>query len=106
MTIERIRQAVNETREALRDELSIEEVYLFGSYVNGQPNEDSDVDLCFVVGDEAPRELDTTRKIRLSLYQKLRMPLDIFVYKETPFRQKESHPSALAHQIAETGVRL
>jgi predicted nucleotidyltransferase len=38
-----VRQFVNDVKQ----KMSIDKVYLFGSYAKGNPHDDSDVDLCF-----------------------------------------------------------
>jgi len=47
--------------ESIDNEI-INKIYLFGSYAYGNPNEDSDIDLCVVVNDDT-NKLDTYMKI-------------------------------------------
>ena len=53
------------------DEDVIKKVYLFGSYAYGEPNEDSDIDLCVVIGDEYNRRIPEFDFIKISDEQKI-----------------------------------
>lgn len=55
-----------------------EKIILFGSYSQGSPNGDSDIDL-LVVKDSNCRRDERDREIR-KLLEDIKFPLDIFVY--------------------------
>lgn len=57
-----------------------EKIYIFGSYVNSVPNEDSDLDIC-VIKETSDRAIDRGRTVR-SLFDvhSYLYPMDIFVY--------------------------
>ena len=62
-------------KEMLRREYSITEIAVFGSYVNGIPREDSDVDI-LVEFAEVP-DLFTFVSIKLKLEELLEMKVDL-----------------------------
>jgi uncharacterized protein len=67
----------------------IKKVYLFGSYAYGNPNEDSDIDLCVVIGNEY-RRTDIYFDIALNLSNNDIRPCDLLVYNEKYFVGSES----------------
>jgi len=67
----------------------IKKVYLFGSYAYGEPSEDSDIDLCVVIGNEYKRS-DIYLNIALNLYENKIIPCDLLVYNEKYFVGAES----------------
>ena len=62
----------------------IKKIYLFGSYANGTPTENSDIDLCVIINNKFN---DTTQymKMALSLSHNDICPVDLMVYKENQF---------------------
>lgn len=67
-------------------------IILFGSYANGTPNDDSDLDLLIVQDSDLPmqkRGLD----IRMSLIG-TKIPLDILIYTKLEFEQEKSKNSS------------
>lgn len=67
-------------------------IILFGSYANGTPNDDSDLDLLIIQDSDLPmqkRGLD----IRMSLIG-TKIPLDILIYTKLEFEQEKSKNSS------------
>ncbi|MDR0457059.1 MAG: nucleotidyltransferase domain-containing protein [Treponema sp.] len=67
----------------------IKKVYLFGSYAYGEPSEDSDIDLCVVIGNKYKRA-DIYLDIATKLYENKIIPCDLMVYNEKYFVGAES----------------
>lgn len=105
MTIETIRQAVNATREALKDEMTFPEVYLFGSYASGNPSQDSDIDLCFLSG-KSVDPWQAQIEVRKVIFDRLDTPLDILVFERMDFLNRASLVSTLEHEIVATGIAI
>ena len=63
-----------------------EKIYLFGSYANGVPNKDSDIDL-FIVKETDERKIHRPSKVRRMIKDYI-APMDIIVY--TPKELEES----------------
>jgi predicted nucleotidyltransferase len=66
------------------DNKCIKKVYLFGSYAYGNPNQDSDIDICIVFTDDTD-DNEAYLKFAVPLYDKGLMPLDLLVYRESDF---------------------
>jgi predicted nucleotidyltransferase len=66
------------------DQGVVKKIYLFGSYAYGEPDEDSDLDLCVIINN---RRNDTKAylKMALALFEHRIMPVDLLVYKEKNF---------------------
>jgi len=83
-----------------------EAIYLFGSYAYGTPDKDSDLDIYVVVPDYIQQNpLDIGADIRVSLYKKLGMPMDLMVGKSSIFKRRAEGPT-LQRTIARDGVLL
>lgn len=64
-----------------------DKIYLFGSYANGQANEDSDIDLLIVKDSAEPRFKRSVEIQRLLIGTKL--PVDILVYTNEEFEKEK-----------------
>jgi len=82
----------------------IKKVYLFGSYAYGEPDEDSDIDLCVVIGNEYKKS-DVYFNIALNLSNNDIRPCDLLVYNEKYFVGSESGRS-IENVIMDNGVLL
>ena len=82
-----------------------EAIYLFGSYVDGAPHDDSDLDVCAIFPDYVSNLLELRGKIRSSLYRKLNMPMDLIVKKSSDFHTRKAG-ATLDRIIAENGVLI
>jgi len=82
----------------------IKKLYLFGSYAYGEPDEDSDIDLCVVIGNEYKRS-DVYLDIAMNLYDNKIIPCDLLVYNEKYFVGSESGRS-IEDVIIDNGVLL
>jgi predicted nucleotidyltransferase len=71
------------------DRRCLKKIYLFGSYVYGRPNKDSDIDICIVFTDDTD-DNEAYMKIAKPLYHKKIIPLDILVYHELEFNLKKT----------------
>lgn len=74
MTEAEIQSLVNDIAESYQPE----KIYLFGSYANGTPNEDSDIDL-FIVKDTPKRRIERGREVREGIKNYINA-MDIIVY--------------------------
>ena len=83
-----------------------EAIYIFGSYVDGTPHKDSDLDICVVVPDSVPDSpADVSMEIRKGLYKTLRMPMDLFVKKSAVFNRRKQAVT-LERVITQDGVMI
>ena len=85
--------------------VTVEQVYLFGSYAYGTPNEDSDLDLYVVIPDGTIPPAEAVKRIRRALYPVQDMPMDVVACRASTFRQRQQGPS-LERIVARKGVLL
>jgi len=86
------------------DNTIINKIYLFGSYAYGNPNEDSDIDLCVVVNDDT-NKLDAYMKIVDNLWGNNIIPCDLLVYNAKVFFNVEN-PKSIENTIIKEGQVL
>lgn len=72
------RNVISKITEKIRLGYKPEMIVLFGSYAQGQPGPDSDIDL-LVIKDSVLRRDERDKEIRALLHD-IKFPLDIFVY--------------------------
>ena len=82
----------------IKSRLKIKYVYLFGSYVNGTPKEDSDIDIAIIVD-----ELDDDFLSVSKLLFKLRRKIDIRI---EPIIIQENDLSGFLETVTNQGIRL
>jgi predicted nucleotidyltransferase len=84
----------------------VEQIILFGSYANGTPHKDSDLDLYVVIKDDVPmRDIDVSLQIYSAIGRKKSMPVDIVVRKSGAFLHRRNNPT-LERQIMNEGIIL
>ena len=66
------------------DKEKIEKIYLFGSYAYGEPNEDSDVDICVIIRKRLQR-FKMAFKIKTILHDNNIVPSDLLVFRSQDF---------------------
>jgi predicted nucleotidyltransferase len=82
-----------------------ESIYLFGSYANGVPNGNSDIDIYVVVPDSEADTIELCAKIHLDLSRKKTLPIDLLIGKKSIFENRKNRLT-LEHIIANEGVKI
>ena len=102
-----IQQKLNLIKESvLKTVPDTESIYIFGSFVDGMPHKDSDIDVCVVIPDSFPHNpVDVSIEIRKDLYKTLRMPMDLFVKKSAVFNSRKQAVT-LEKVIMQDGVMI
>jgi len=90
---------------AIKANISPEAIYLFGSYANGVPNSDSDIDIYVVVPDSETDTIELNARICFSLAQKKTFPLDLLIGKKSTFENRR-HRLTLENVIASEGIKI
>jgi predicted nucleotidyltransferase len=91
-------------KDLILETIPVEHIYLFGSYANGIPTRDSDLDLYIIMKDDAPMpELEAEQKIALAFIGRKTMPADILVSKKSRFEHRLTAPT-LEREVAEKGM--
>ena len=102
----RIQDELRALKDIIVNTIPVEQIFLFGSYVNGNPHADSDLDIYVVMQENAEiREIDAIRLIHRAIRDKKTMPVDVIVSKESKFNQRKSSPT-IERQIAQEGMVL
>jgi predicted nucleotidyltransferase len=84
--------------------LNPDKIYLFGSFVLGNPDEESDLDLCIITNNLKERKIEALRKIRHSLVLKVSMPVDLLLYTSHEFSERARLSSTFEYKILNEGV--
>ena len=104
--ISSIKQELDAITKTIADTVPVETIYLFGSYANGSPHKDSDLDLYVVFSDDLPmRELEAIFAIRKAVVPIKKMPLDIIGLKQNQFLDRKMY-ATLERKIDREGVKL
>jgi predicted nucleotidyltransferase len=97
-TIEEVRNRLIKTYNPL-------EIYLFGSYAWGQPDEQSDLDILIVVEKSQLNAVDRLYPGYQALLD-LDIPNDILVYTKEEFEQRSHDITTLGYKIKNSGRRI
>ncbi|MFW6306183.1 MAG: nucleotidyltransferase domain-containing protein [Bacillota bacterium] len=106
MTNNEFKKHLNSIVKKIEQEIPIEEIILFGSYVYGTNNEDSDIDLCILSKLKGKRKLDIIRKARKAIIPITSKPVDILLYDKNEFYDRANITSSFEHKIKNEGVRV
>ena len=102
----RIQDELKTIIDIIVDTVPVENIFLFGSYANGIPHDESDLDIYVVISEDTDiREIDAIRLIRKAIRDKKTMPVDIVVSKEKKFAQRKSYPT-IEQKILQEGMIL
>ena len=82
-----------------------EEIYLFGSYANGVPTDDSDIDIYVVVPDSETDTIELCAKIHLDLSKRKTLPIDLLIGKKSVFENRKKRLT-MENVIANEGVKI
>ena len=84
--------------------LNPEKIILFGSYAYGEPNENSDLDIC-IVQKEYKNKWESKAKIR-DLLDNIKMPIDILNPKVEEYNFYKKEYGSVYKDINEKGLLL
>lgn len=102
----RIRDELKNLKEIIVNTVAVEQIILFGSYANGTPHADSDIDILVIMPDHAEiREIDAMKLIHRAIRSKKTMPVDVFVSKKGIFDRRKKTPT-LEREISQEGILL
>jgi predicted nucleotidyltransferase len=83
-----------------------ERIYLFGSYVYGTPNVDSDYDIYVIVPDGSDRPLLLTERIYSALFANTGgKPIDVLVKRVSDFEARKTLPT-IEREVSTKGILL
>jgi predicted nucleotidyltransferase len=93
--VERAVQRIIEVAQPLR-------IILFGSYVRGSVNVNSDLDILVITGDDVQNPREESVRIRRAL-RGISMPMDILVVTQTQWEQLKDRPGMIYREALYTG---
>lgn len=96
---------INKAVEFIRDKLSPDKIYLFGSYAKGSPKEDSDLDFLIIRDSDLPRHKRAMPLYSLEKSKRLGIPIgtDFIVYTPNEFEKSKKELNSLAGEVIRTG---
>jgi predicted nucleotidyltransferase len=77
-------------------------IILFGSYVRGETNRDSDLDVLVVTGNDIVNPRAESVRLR-DCVEDIDMPMDIFVLPENKFNELRNTPGLIYREACEQG---
>lgn len=80
------------------------EIFLFGSYAYGQPNDDSDLDIA-VIKSEIDDQYNESYNIRKLLFGH-GVPMDLIFLEDESYQSRKSVLGTLQYEIAHKGKKL
>jgi len=101
-----IRDELDTIKDLIIKTVPVGKIFLFGSYADGKPDADSDLDIYVVMSDKAEiKEIEAMKLIRKVIRNKKTMPVDIVVGKEKKFNRRKSSMT-IESQIEKNGILI
>ncbi|WP_333871164.1 nucleotidyltransferase domain-containing protein [Desulforamulus putei] len=91
---------------ALQENIRPKKIYLFGSFAYGQPDKESDIDLCIITDDNSKRKIEVLRQARRALASIVSLPIDLLVYRNEEFEERARLSTTLEYKIMNEGIML
>lgn len=98
-------KTINKVKDRLVKAYHPLEIYLFGSYAWGTPNEESDLDLLVVIDETNENRYKLLTKGHRALID-LDISKDILVYTKNEFLERAEDISTLGYQIKNKGKKI
>ncbi|MDR0914795.1 MAG: nucleotidyltransferase domain-containing protein [Oscillospiraceae bacterium] len=93
-------------KDSILQTVPAEAIYLFGSYAKGNAKKDSDLDIYVVIPDTIlEHPLDLGLEIRMKLYKRKTMPMDLLIGKSSVFNNRKNSLT-LENTIAQEGIKI
>jgi predicted nucleotidyltransferase len=90
---------------AIKANTTPDSIYLFGSYANGTPNADSDIDIYVVVPDSEEDPIELGAKIRMGITRRNFPSLDLLIGKRSTFENRKNRLT-LEKIVADEGIKI
>ncbi len=98
------RAQINEVVKQIVEKYQPEKIILFGSYADGVPSKDSDVDLLVIKKSDLPR-FKRAREINI-LFNPYPFAMDILVYSPEEVEKWQDHKNSFVHKVLKSGKVL
>lgn len=100
-----INEEIEKIKDIILDTIPLERLYLFGSYADGTPNDNSDYDFYAVIPNGVMRPLEAIQKIYGVIWGITKKPIDILA-GTTEIFDRRSKLLTMERNIFERGVLL
>ncbi len=100
-----INDEIIKIKDAIINTVPVEKLYLFGSFANGKPNENSDYDFYIVIPNNSIRPIDAIGDAYLAMRGIKKRPVDILAGTAEIF-DRRSAQLTIEQKIAKEGVVL
>lgn len=101
-----IQSELDTLKEIIARTVPVDQIWLFGSYAYGTPQNDSDLDLYVVLKDDVEiRELDAVVKILGAIGRIKSKPVDIMINKKSKYLRLITGPTK-ERKIAREGIKI
>ena len=100
-----INEEIKKIRDIIIETIPLEKLYLFGSYVYGTTNENSDYDFYAVIPNDSMRPLEAIQKIYGVMWGTTKKPIDILAGTTETFNRR-SKLLTVERNIFEKGMVL
>ncbi len=104
--VEYVRNYVDIIVERLAEYMEIDEAIIFGSFAYGEPNDKSDIDICFIISNEKTTKRFLLKQLRKLISPSMKHPLDIVIYDKDEFYSRACIATTLEHKIAKDGLSV
>jgi predicted nucleotidyltransferase len=101
-----VSEQIEVLKNTIKKKFSVKQIFIFGSHACGQPDKESDIDLCVITDLNNKRKIDIIREIRRELIDLISNPLDILIYSEKEFKERADLTSTLEHKILTNGLKI
>jgi predicted nucleotidyltransferase len=101
-----VSEQIEVLKNTIKKKFSVKQIFIFGSHAYGQPDKESDIDLCVITDLNNKRKIDIIREIRRELIDLISNPLDILIYSEKEFKERADLTSTLEHKILTNGLKI
>lgn len=91
--------------DAIKDAVPAEQIYLFGSYAYGQPDEDSDYDF-FVIVPDGVRPMEVMQKAQCAIPMHIDKSVDVLANTRSGFGKRKGWVSTIEKVVNQKGVLL
>jgi predicted nucleotidyltransferase len=92
---------IEEVKNRIVEKFHPEKIILFGSYANGEPNDESDLDLLIIQRTDLPRK--ERRLPILKMLRDMKIAMDILIYTPNEVEYWKDTPAAFVTQIINDG---
>ena len=91
---------------SIRDEFSVESIYVFGSHGRGDANSESDIDILIVSNENPEDPFELAYAIRRHLHTQLDSALDVIVISKEQFDRRHVQPWTVEHAAYTEGIAI